>query len=161
MNKKVYIIFLILVIIGVFFLIKTRNTPTLTLEKTTKTAAMPENTPEKPQPNTVRAQPNSGHYIDYSPTALSQAFADNNRVVLFFYAPWCPYCRAADKAFSENTNKIPAGVTLLKTDYDNNTELKQKYGVTYQHTFVQIDNSGNLITKWVSGDIDLLIKNLK
>jgi hypothetical protein len=49
----------------------------------------------------------------------------------------------------------------LKTDYDSNNELKKKYGVTYQHTFVQIDSNGNMITKWNGGDIDTLKQNLK
>jgi hypothetical protein len=39
----------------------------------------------------------------------------------------------------------------LKTDYDSNIDLRKKYGVTSQHTFVQIDSSGNLIKKWVWG----------
>jgi hypothetical protein len=33
-------------------------------------------------------------------------------------------------------------------DYDNSDELKKKYGVTYQHTLVQVDKDGNLIKKW-------------
>jgi hypothetical protein len=43
---------------------------------------------------------------------------------------------------------IPAGITILKTDYDSETELKKKYGVTTQHTLVQVDKDGNLIKKW-------------
>ncbi len=103
----------------------------------------------------------SGSYKDYSENAVSSEQQAGNKVVLFFHAPWCPFCRAADAAFKANPEKIPANVTVLKTDYDSNTELKTKYGVTTQHTFVQIDNSGNQVTKWVSGDIDTLIKNIK
>jgi hypothetical protein len=50
---------------------------------------------------------------------------------------------------------------VFKTDYDTSNDLKTKYGVTYQHTFVQIDSSGNAITKWVGGDTAALIKNIK
>jgi hypothetical protein len=39
-------------------------------------------------------------------------------------------------------------VSILKVDYDKETELKKKYGVTYQHTLVQVDKDGNLIKKW-------------
>lgn len=106
-------------------------------------------------------QQQAGSYKDYSP-ALTQSEAQaGNKVVLFFHAPWCPYCKAADSAFKTNLDKIPKGVTVLKTDYDSNLDLRKKYAVTYQHTFVQIDASGNQITKWNSGDIDLLIKNVK
>ena len=77
------------------------------------------------------------HYQDNSTEAIKSAQQSGQKVVLFFYAPWCPYCRAADKAFKENPGSIPAEVTVFKTDYDSNTDLKKKYGVTYQHTFVQ------------------------
>lgn len=103
----------------------------------------------------------SGSYKDYSASTVSSEQDAGNKVVLFFHAPWCPFCRTADSAFKSSMDKIPAGVTVLKTDYDSNTELKTKYGVTTQHTFVQIDDSGNLVTKWVSGDIDTLLKNIK
>ena len=125
---------------------KDEKMPTPSADKMDKGAAMMEK---------------SGHYEDYSVAAMTAAQAEGHKVVLFFYAPWCPFCRAADEAFRSQADKIPAGVTLLKTDYDHETELKQKYGVTYQHTFVQIDQNGNAVTKWVSGDVDLLVKNIK
>ena len=103
----------------------------------------------------------TGEYKDYSTETLSVAQAAGHKVVLFFYAPWCPFCRAADADFQAHGDKIPVGVTVLRTSYDNETALKQKYGVTYQHTFVQIDNNGDLVTKWISGDTDLLAKNIK
>ena len=103
----------------------------------------------------------AGEYKDYSVEITNAAQAAGSKVVLFFYAPWCPFCRAADADFQAHGDKIPVGVTVLKTSYDNETALKQKYGVTYQHTFVQIDNNGNLVTKWISGDTDQLAKNIK
>jgi hypothetical protein len=33
-------------------------------------------------------------------------------------------------------------------DFDNETDLRKKYGVTIQHTFVQIDKDGNSLAKW-------------
>lgn len=103
----------------------------------------------------------AGSYKDYSPALIESEQKLGKKVVLFFHAPWCPFCKTADTAFKENMSKIPAGVTVLKTDYDSNDALKTKYGVVYQHTFVQIDAQGNLVTKWNSGDIDLLTKNVK
>lgn len=102
-----------------------------------------------------------GAYKDYSATTVNSEQAAGQKVVLFFHAPWCPFCRTADSAFQAQLDKIPDGVTVLKTDYDSQTELKQKYGVTYQHTFVQIDNQGNQIIKWSGGDVDTLIANLR
>lgn len=107
----------------------------------------------------VMAKP--GAYKDYSESAVRAEQEAGQKVVLFFHAPWCPYCKAANTAFLNNLSQIPAGVTVLKTDYDSNTDLKKKYGVTYQHTFIQIDQQGNLVTKWNGGDIDNLKQNLK
>lgn len=103
----------------------------------------------------------AGSYQDYSEVIVSAEQQAGNKVVLFFHAAWCPFCKAADKAFKEKLSEIPDGVTVLKIDYDSSTELKQKYGVTYQHTFVQIDNQMNLVSKWNGGDVDNLIKYLK
>lgn len=102
-----------------------------------------------------------GVYKEYSSEMLKAEQDRGQKIVLFFYAPWCPYCRAADAAFRSNTDSIPSGVTVLKIDYDSNGALKDRYGVTIQHTFVQIDANGNLVTKWVSGDIMNLKKNVQ
>lgn len=80
-------------------------------------------------------------YKDYSVDLLET----NDDVVLFFHASWCPSCQSAEK------NILETGVDdflLLKVDYDSHTDLRQKYGVTYQHTFVQVDADGELIKKW-------------
>jgi len=116
-------------------------------------------TTEKPITNDAIAK--AGSYKEYSSQTLANEQAAGNKVVLFFYADWCPYCRTADKAFTDNLDKIPAGVTVLKTDYDSNKDLKKKYGVTTQHTFVQIDDKQEKVTLWVSGDVELLQKNIK
>ena len=113
------------------------------------------------EPKPVQPGPQLGGYEEYSPAIVEAVQKTGNKVVLFFHAPWCPYCKAANTAFVNQESEIPSGVTVLKTDYDSNTELKKKYGVTYQHTFVQIDAQGNMVTKWNGGDIDSLKKNLK
>ncbi len=85
-----------------------------------------------------------GSYESYAPEKIQ--WAKDGKVVLFFHASWCPTCKTADTAIRGAS--IPDGVHILKTDYDTQIALKQKYGVTYQHTFVQVDTSGNMITKW-------------
>lgn len=101
-----------------------------------------------------------GAYVGYSSAALAEA-NKNGKTVLFFHAPWCPFCKAANEAFTSRLSEIPDGVTVLKTDYDSEKELKIKYGVTYQHTFVQVDAAGNMIGKWNGGDIEALRANIK
>lgn len=92
----------------------------------------------------------AGTYTSYSGAEL--AMAQKGRTVLFFHAGWCPTCRSADADITKNLSAIPAGVTILKTDYDTEVALKQKYGVTTQHTFVEVDNSGTMIQKWSGGN---------
>lgn len=93
-----------------------------------------------------KAMMKSGTYEDYAPEKL--ALAETGDVVLFFHASWCPSCRGLGADIEKNRDAIPAGVSILKVDYDAESELKKKYGVTYQHTLVQVDANGTLIKKW-------------
>lgn len=101
-------------------------------------------------PRLVReAQVGVGHpQLDeaYAPEKLARAEAGD--VVLFFHASWCPSCRGLGSDIEANASSIPEGVTILKVDYDKEAELKKKYGVTYQHTLVQVGADGALIKKW-------------
>jgi len=89
----------------------------------------------------------AGSYEAYAPEKVALASATHD-VVLFFRASWCPTCISLDKDIKENIRKIPSSLTILDVNYDSSNALKQKYGVTYQHTFVQVDKGGNLIKKW-------------
>lgn len=91
----------------------------------------------------------AGSYEAYGPEKIARAEAGD--VVLFFHASWCPSCRGLNSNIEGNLGSIPAGVTILKVDYDKETGLKKKYGVTYQHTLVQVDKDGNMIKKWSGG----------
>lgn len=102
----------------------------------------------------------SGAYVAYAPERLADAA--KGKVVLFFRASWCPTCRALDKDIRANAAKIPAGVTILDVDYDTAVSLKQKYGVTTQHTLVQVDAQGNQIAKWGgSPSLSALVASIK
>jgi thiol-disulfide isomerase/thioredoxin len=90
-----------------------------------------------------------GSYEAYAPEKLTKA--NEGDVVLFFRAAWCPTCKVLDADLKAKMNTIPSGLTILDVNYDTETSLKQKYGVTYQHTLVQVDASGNMITKWSGG----------
>jgi thiol-disulfide isomerase/thioredoxin len=89
----------------------------------------------------------AGSYEAYAPVKVTLASATHD-VVLFFRASWCPTCRAVDADIKANLSKIPSSLAILDVNYDDSTALKQRYGVTYQHTFVQVDKDGNLIKKW-------------
>lgn len=102
----------------------------------------------------------AGSYETYEASKL--AMAKEGDVVLFFRASWCPTCRALDADIRKNLSAIPAGVTILDVDYDRYADLKKQYGVTTQHTLVQVDADGKEIAKWVgSTTLAELAKNVK
>lgn len=108
-----------------------------------------ENTVLLQQESVVENQKNieltTGTYTEYKPELIGS----KENTVLFFAATWCPSCRAADAKII--TEVIPENLVILKTDYDSETELKKKYGVVTQHTFVLVDAQWDMIKKWVGG----------
>ncbi len=87
-----------------------------------------------------------GVYEDFFPEKIS--WAKDGKVILFFKASWCSTCQEVDSDIQAHLGQIPSKLFIFKIDYNNSTELKKKYGVTYQHTFVQVDANGTLIKKW-------------
>lgn len=115
---------------------------------------------EKDMMEDKEAPMGAGVYGTYDPTKIAKAATPN--IVLFFRASWCPSCRVVDKDIKVNLTKIPKNLTILDVDYDNSTDLKKKYGVTYQHTFVQVDKDGNMIKKWSgSPTLSALVTEIK
>ncbi len=106
-----------------------------------------------------------GGYMPYSETSF-EAASDKKRV-LFFFANWCPTCKPIDAELSASTAKLPAGVEVFRVNYnDTDTDaadkaLAAKYGVTYQHTFVQVDAQSNAVTKWNGGGLDKIVSSMK
>ncbi len=87
-----------------------------------------------------------GSYLPYDASKI--ALAKTGKVVLDFSASWCPTCQGLKADILAHVKDIPSDLTILEVDYDNSAALKQKYGVTYQHTMVQVDENGKLIKKW-------------
>ena len=105
-------------------------------------------------------QGSPGSYEAYAPEKLAKA--EEGDIVLFFHASWCPSCRFLDAEIRAHADEIPSGLAILKLDYDTEIELKKKYGVTTQHTLVQVDAEGNLIKKWSGGiSIESIVAQLK
>jgi thiol-disulfide isomerase/thioredoxin len=87
-------------------------------------------------------------YVAYADYSADPAAFSAGPVVLFFHADWCPKCRETDSNLTADPASLPDGVTVVKLDFDSETELRQKYGVTVQHTFVQIDADGEKLGAW-------------
>ena len=113
------------------------------------TSSAPEPSPSESATSEPATPP--GRYISLADYEKDRAAYADTKVVYFFHAPWCPSCRATESAI--DADGVPDGLTLVKVDYDSNTQLRQEYGITYQHTFVQVDEDGAQLAKW-SGSED-------
>lgn len=136
-----------------------KKTPTTkpTPETTPTAKPTPETTPTT-KPPTVDTNPDEGsssdrgNYITYDEYQSSPDVYASSEVVLFFNASWCSTCRIARDNFESSLTQIPADLTVVIVDFENSAELKKKHGVTYQHTLVHINDSGELLHKW-SGSV--------
>lgn len=90
----------------------------------------------------------AGAYISLAEYEAAKASYAASKVVLFFNATWCSTCKKARSNLEADLSAIPADLAIVLVDFDSETDLKRQYGVTVQHTFVQIDADGNELAKW-------------
>lgn len=153
---------ILILVIGIIVFQKSSQSPNTSETTISNTSQISQPSQEETSTNNSNTQK---RYIEYSPSQFS--VVANTRRVLYFYAKWCSTCRPADANFTQNESKIPEDITLIRVNFnDDDTDqsekdLAKKYSVPYQHTFVQIDRNGNEITRWVGGDIDELLSNVK
>lgn len=162
MNTKTLIIGGLIVIVagGTFFYFNTTSSPTSMLSpEPTPTYTESMETPKDSMVKNDSMMANESRYVDYSKAAFDAA--KGKKRVYFFHASWCPTCKTANTEFTNNPAGIPEDVILFKTDYDTNSELKKQYAITYQHTFVLVDENGKEIKKWNGGGINELVANTK
>ena len=93
-----------------------------------------------------------GSYLTLREYEGSKDLYINANVVLFFNANWCSTCKIARDNIESNLDSIPSDLVIVVVDFDSETELRKKYGVTIQHTFIQVDMNGNQLAKW-SGSV--------
>lgn len=140
MNKKT------LVVVLVLFLLIATGIAYLVTRPTKNTESVP---PPQPPATAQPEQPaiEKGKYVDYTEESFAQTKGTR---LIFFYAPWCPQCRALDESIK--ATNLPVGVTIFKLDYDSNRSLRQKYGVTLQTTVVKVDAEGVGVKTYVAYD---------
>lgn len=110
------------------------------------------------QPEVAVEAEEKGQYLKYTQARLEHA--KEEFIVLFFHANWCPSCKAfEEKVLSED---IPENIKILKVNFDTNGELRKKYNILTQTSFVLVDNDGELRKRWVWGQgIDDVVEKLK
>ncbi len=163
-SKTIIILVLIILIGGGFFLVGQKssennavNSPQADVMEMNKDSVSEETVPAE--------NPEESRYILYSKDAYDQSVEQKR--VLYFYANWCPTCKVANAEFTQKTEEIPEDITILRINYnDSDTdneekELAKKYGVTYQHTFVQVDKDGEQITTWNGGGLTELVSRVE
>lgn len=99
---------------------------------------------------TSNNQPESPQYLDsigYIDYKDFRSFP-NTKNVLFFKANWCSSCSVAEDNIISEMRSIPTYLTIYKVDFERETALREKYGVSTQHTFVQVDHMGNALKIW-------------
>ena len=102
----------------------------------------------------------SAAFQEYTPEAVSSAAADET-VVLFFHATWCSTCKLLADDIAANADSVPDDVRILLVNFDTATELKQRHGVTLQHTLVQVDSTGEAVEQWhLTRTLDDLLESL-
>ena len=106
------------------------------------------------EPMESSAGATAGNYITYENYEANKDKYSDGKTVYYFSAKWCPTCKVLDGNLEKDEGNIPEGLTIVKIDYDNSSDLKKKYGVTYQHTLVEVDANGNELQQW-SGGTDL------
>lgn len=134
------------------------SAPPSAMEKASSPAMEKESSPAMDQGDSMGK---AGAYITFADYEAKKADYAGQSIVYFFHASWCPDCKAADTALTAPNVAIPAGVTIVKVDYDTATDLKRTYGVTMQHTFVQVDDAGEAVTKWSGKNIETILAEIK
>ena len=109
--------------------------------------------------NQLRYAPSSGTKVIFTTLDAAQALAAKHPTVLFFSADWCPYCQADLRDINANGDRL-GDVAIVVADYDKAAELKAKYRVTVQNTYVQIDANGKQKAIWMGGGVDGILSHL-
>jgi thiol-disulfide isomerase/thioredoxin len=97
--------------------------------------------------------------IPFENEAQLNALAAKGKTVVFFFASWCPNCRATVTELNARWKEVNPELTLVIADYDKEAALKGKFGVTYQDTFVLLDKDGKSAKSWNSGGVNGLNAN--
>lgn len=99
-------------------------------------------------------------YQNYSQRNLDTAKLKGKPVLFFAATKWCQTCQRLEKDILERTGEIPAEVTILKVDYDNDLAMNRAWRVSAQHTLISLDKDGEEVTRWVGISLDSLLKEI-
>ena len=103
----------------------------------------------------------SEKFEKYSPEKLKNSLEKYN--ILFFEADWCTSCQAIKADFKRQW--VPEEFHIFSVDYDKELDLRKKYNVVTQTTFVLVDKEGKLLKRWIPAlgidDLEEQVKDIK
>jgi len=129
--------------VGVFVLDSNENETDVSTNTTQTSSSEPAAESSEDSPPTEIQTVSAANYVEYSDTALADAEGTDR--VLFFHAEWCSTCKFYEADIKESG--VPEGITIIQASYEDD-ELKAKYGVNVQSTFVLLDKNGEVQKTW-------------
>lgn len=97
--------------------------------------------------------------LDFSVADYAAARESGRMIVLFFYANWCPICKAEmpkiEQAFNQLTSDQIVGFRVNYNDSDTDDvekSLAREFGIAYQHTKVFVKDGAVILKSGESWD---------
>jgi thioredoxin 1 len=72
----------------------------------------------------------------FTKEAFDAAASEGKTILVDFYAPWCPVCRAQEPKVKARLNGDFRHVVAFRVDYDSNAALRKAMGVQKQSTLI-------------------------
>ncbi len=107
---------------------------------------------ETPEPQEA-AQAPAPFYISYTTGEYQKALAEKRPIVLYFWASWCPICRADEPLIKARIEGSGLPIAGFRVDFDVQDDLKRQFLIPYQHTTVMLGTDGAESTRF-TGPVD-------
>ncbi|MBI4231787.1 thioredoxin family protein [Candidatus Peregrinibacteria bacterium] len=104
---------------------------------------------EEMEEGETHANLEDAQYVAFS-DSLYKDLLGKEPFAIFFHASWCPTCQGLEKDINAELSSFPKGVKILKANFDTETELKYKYNIGAQSTFVIVDKDGEYVKTLVA-----------
>lgn len=94
----------------------------------------------------------SAKLLDFTKADYDAVVKSDNLIVLYFYANWCPICKAEFPKMQEAFNSLTSNnVVGFRVNYNDNEtddaerDLAREFGVAYQHTKILLKNGEKVL----------------